>query len=102
MGRAADYGGGASGSFGVKDDSNQSQVSAAPTSVMADETLVVRGAPQDPGPVKISSTQLLPLSLKKGDQVRVRSVSIGVDVIEDCLYGVAALSVEDALVVLDH
>jgi hypothetical protein len=56
LGRGADYGGGASGSPGVKDDSNGSKVSAAPVPVMAGEALVVRGAPQDPGPVKISST----------------------------------------------
>jgi len=54
LGRAADYGGGASGSLGIKDDSNRSQTSAAPVPVMADEALVVRGAPQDPGPVKTS------------------------------------------------
>ena len=108
MGRAADYGGGASGSFGVKDYSNRSQNSAAPTSVMADEALVVRGALQDPGPVKISSTQLLALSLaltlslKKRHQVRVRPVSIRVDVVHDRLQGVAAFAVEGALVALDH
>ena len=61
LGRAADYGGGASGSPGIKDDSNRFQVSAAPVPVMAGEALVVRGAPQDPDPVKFSSTQLLAL-----------------------------------------
>jgi hypothetical protein len=30
---------------------------------MADEAPIVRGAPQEPGPVKISSTQLLALTL---------------------------------------
>jgi hypothetical protein len=63
LGRAADYGGGASGSLGVKDDSNRLKVSAAPSPVMADEASIVRGAPQEPGPVKISSTQLLALAL---------------------------------------
>ena len=63
LGRAADYGGGASGSPGIKDDSNRLQTSAAPLPVMAGEALVVRGAPQVPGPVKSSSTQLLTLAL---------------------------------------
>jgi hypothetical protein len=57
LGRAADYGGGASGSLGVKDNSNRLKVSAAPSPVMADEAPIVRGAPQEPEPAKISSTQ---------------------------------------------
>jgi hypothetical protein len=63
LGRAADYGGGASGSPGVKDDSNRLQISAAPLPVMAGEALVVRGATQDPGTIKISPPQLLALTL---------------------------------------
>ncbi len=53
LGRTADYGGGASGSPGVKDDSNRLQISAAPVPVMAGEAPIVRGAPQDPDPVEI-------------------------------------------------
>ena len=66
LGRAADYGGGASGSPGIKDDSNRLQISAAPAPVMAGVAPIVRGAPQDPGTVKISSTLTLALTLIYG------------------------------------